>query len=166
MILSNDILNPRLPGKLIHCFKRLRTVAAIELRQGFNHSYDNVLNFYLDRMDDSIYSGNLNLNRFERLSQVAKQYTEYKIYYSVAHELEIKNELQQEWQYILISDADDVITAYENARSTFHEIVQDWNFCKIREIESLLELEKEELCIMEIGNLEDLIRTTQIQKNS
>ena len=65
-MLSDDILNPILPGKLVHCFKRLRAVAAIELRQGLYYSYDNVANFYLDRMDNSIYSGNLDLKRFKQ----------------------------------------------------------------------------------------------------
>ncbi|MEM7185004.1 MAG: hypothetical protein AAF518_29185, partial [Spirochaetota bacterium] len=73
------------------------------------------------------------------------------------HELEIKNQLQEEWQYILISEADDVVTAYENSRKTFYETVQDWNFCKSRDIQLLLELEREELCILEVGSLENLI---------
>lgn len=158
MIPSSDIINPKLRGKLIHCFKRLRHVAAIELRQGFNHSYDNILNFYLDRMDDSIYSGNINLTRYQRIRHISQNYVEYKIFYSFAHELEIKNELARNWDYILISEAEDIITAFENARYNFRRRAKDGNFCKIRDIEDLIEVEREEeLCILELGELRSLL---------
>ncbi|MEM7181459.1 MAG: hypothetical protein AAF518_11145 [Spirochaetota bacterium] len=43
----------------------------IELSQGFENEYDNILNFYLDRMDDSILSGGLDLQRFARIQKIA-----------------------------------------------------------------------------------------------
>ncbi|MEM7181204.1 MAG: hypothetical protein AAF518_09845 [Spirochaetota bacterium] len=154
---KEKIIDPLNSGYLIFCFKKLRDIALIELRQGFNQEYDNVLNFYLDQMDSSIYSKNIDLKEFERIRALAKNYVEYEIHYSFADVYEIKNEIQDQFDYILLAKVSNLIKDYNLCKFDFFERNSKGNFILLSEIEDLIEVYKEECEEVEIGSFSQLL---------
>ncbi|MCB1156627.1 MAG: hypothetical protein H7A25_08020 [Leptospiraceae bacterium] len=156
---SEKIIDPEISGYLIFCFRKLREVAMIELRQGFSQEYDNVLNFYLEQMDSSIYSRNINLKQYEEIRKLSKQYVEYEIHYSFSDFPEIKNELKEYFDYILISKVPNVLKDYNLCKFDFYERNKTGNFIRIEEITDLLEIYLKNFKDYEFGSLQDLQKT-------
>ena len=152
-----NVIDPEISGYLIFCFKKLREVALIELRQGFNQEYDNVLNFYLERMDSSIYSRNIELNKFEDLKKLAQTYVEYEIHYSFSDRLEIINELKGYYDYILLSKVPNVLKDYNLCKFDFYEKNKTGNFIKAAEVKELIEIYFDNFKEWEFGSLNNLV---------
>lgn len=153
-----EIIDPELPGYLIFCFKKLRKIALIELRQGFNQEYDNVLNFYLEQMDSSVYSRNIDLKKFEELQKLSQEYIEYEIHYSFSDSLEIINELKGKYDYILLSRVSNVLKDYNLCKFDFYERNKRGNFIKANEVKELIEIYHDNFKEWEFGSIKDLIK--------
>jgi hypothetical protein len=158
-MIAEKVISPDIAGYLIFCFKELREVALIELRQGFNQEYDNVLNFYLDKMNSSVYSRNIDLKKYEEIQKLAKQYVEYEVHYSFSDLYEIKNELVDcQYSYVLISRVPNVIKDYNLSKFDLYERNKTGNFIKIQEIKDFLEVYLENYNDLELGSLENLTK--------
>lgn len=148
----NVLLDPKIKGFLVFCFKELREVALIELRNGFKKQYDIVLDFYLNRMDNSVYSRNIDLKKFDRIRKIARAYCEYEIHYSFSAPEEQKTFLEnQSFQYFLISEVDNVIRSYHQVRQDFYEKSRSGNFCRKKHIQDLIEVYRENSRVLEYG---------------
>ncbi|MEM7181729.1 MAG: hypothetical protein AAF518_12500 [Spirochaetota bacterium] len=150
---SNDILNHKVPGYIVFLCNRLRDVSLIELRQGFAKEYDTVLNFYLDRMEDSIHARNIDLKKFEEVKSLSKQYGEYEILYSFRELYEIKTALPQEQDYTLVYASDDVVNSYNSLKTDFYLETNSGCFCQWNAVAKLLEIQREHLAEYESGSL-------------
>ncbi|MCB1179021.1 MAG: hypothetical protein KDK36_15655 [Leptospiraceae bacterium] len=126
----------------------------IELRNGFNKKYDIVLDFYLNRMDNSLYSRNINLKQFERIKKISKNYSEYEIGYSLSDPLEVKSILEKKsYRYFLISEVENIIGSYHRAKQDFLEKNNSGNFCKNKYIPELIEVYRDYSKLVEHGIL-------------
>lgn len=153
---ENKVLDPKLSGYIAITCINLRNIALIELRQGFEKGYDNTINFYLDKMDTSVYSRNIDLKKFERIQKLSKHYVEYSIYYSFSDKLEIKNELSNSFDYLVVYKVEDVVRSFHNILMDFYESNHSGCFCKKRDLKKLLKIPRENFLELEIGNLEEL----------
>ncbi|MCB1158568.1 MAG: hypothetical protein H7A25_10045 [Leptospiraceae bacterium] len=148
-----EVFNQRIPGYIIFLCNPLRKISLIELRQGFNSEYDNVLNFYLDRMEESIHSRNIDLNKFEEVRELSLEYAEYEILYSTEELTEIKNSLPANQEYILIYSTDDIVNSYNSLKTDFYLKNNSSCFCLRKDIPELLEIQREHLSEYEHGDI-------------
>lgn len=146
-------INPKLTGYLIFCFRDLRDVQLIELRNGFQKKYDLVIDFYLDRMDNSIYSRNIDLKRFERIRKISKAYSEYEIHYTL-EKPEEENPFfkEKKYQYILVSQVENIVSSYHRTKQDFLEKSNSGNFCKKKDISELIDIYREHFKVLEQGS--------------
>ncbi|MCB1177017.1 MAG: hypothetical protein KDK36_05500 [Leptospiraceae bacterium] len=151
--MNSEILNPGWEGKLIFAFKKIRDVALIELRNGFSSIPEPSVLFYIKRMEDSILTNEIDLKKFEQIKLESKEYVIYEIFYSKESQESIQIELEDKFNYFLISYSDNIVNDYHHIKREFEIKCNSGNFCKIKDIDSLLSIYKKHLKILESGRL-------------
>lgn len=149
-----SILNPNWDGKLIFAFRRIRSVALIELRRGsLNSIPDLSALFYIQRMESSILQNHIDLNLFESIQEEAKKYVIYEIFFSTQDEKAIQKELGNQFDYYLVSYSDNLVNDYHQVKRDFELKCNSGNFCLITDLSQLLFIHKKHLKIFESGKL-------------
>ena len=150
---SEKVINPALEGKLIFAFQKIRNVALIELRNGFNHIPDLSCLFYAQRMEKAILQNNIDLKLYESVQKEAENFVIYELLYSVDNEMNIQKALGNKYDYYLISYSDSIISDYHQVRREFELKCKSGNFCRIQDVDSLLSIYRKHLKILESGRL-------------
>ena len=134
----NSAINTAIPGLIIYGFNRIRDVKLIELRNGFNQDFDKSVSFFLEQMDSSIYSNDINLKQFENTKVLAESHATYTIHYSTKPILKVLEDVSDLYDYLLVSSSEDIVKDYYLARKDFFEKSDSHFFCKIRDIAELI----------------------------
>lgn len=150
---SEKVINPALEGKLIFAFQKIRNVALIELRNGFNHIPDLSCLFYAQRMEKAILQNNIDLKLYESVQKEAENFVIYELLYSVDTEKNIQKALENKYNYYLISYSDSIVSDYHQVRREFELRSESGNFCRIKDLDSLLSVYRKHLKILESGRL-------------
>ncbi|MCB1176094.1 MAG: hypothetical protein KDK36_00825 [Leptospiraceae bacterium] len=96
--IPDTLIDPKIEGNIIFCFKKIRNVPLIELRNGLDEEVeDGSILFYLQYLENSIITNNIDLQLFERVKKIKNFYMEYKIHYLLSDELEINNEIKSNY---------------------------------------------------------------------
>lgn len=133
---SEKVINPALEGKLIFAFQKIRNVALIELRNGFNHIPDLSCLFYAHRMEKAILQNNIDLKLYESVQKEAENFVIYELLYSVDTEKNIQKALENKYNYYLISYSDSIVSDYHQVRREFELRSESGNFCRIKDLDS------------------------------
>jgi hypothetical protein len=150
---STDSYNQKIAGYIVFGFRKIRPIALIELRNGFLHIPDKSVNFFLDRMNSSTYSNHIDLKRYERLSQLSQFYAIYEIFYSIKEPNQFVDELKTNFDYLLVSNSENIVKDFFLARREFEIKCKSPTYCKIKDMEDLLDVYRNFLKIYEQGNL-------------
>lgn len=150
---TNATINPKIPGKLIFAFKKIRKVSLIELRNGFAKMPDPSLLFHTRILGNKIYSNEVQWKRWERTQKLANEYAYFEILFSLDDESVILNQLNSKYDYILITSASDLVTDFNQACIDFGHHSKFSAFCKIRDVEEILKVYKNYFKLEENGSL-------------
>ncbi len=150
---NSPTINPKIPGKLIFGFKKIRNVALIELRNGLSKIPDPSLLFHTRILGKKIYSNEIQWKRWERTQKLAKQYAYFEILFSLDDESVILNQLSSKYEYILITSSSDIVNDFKQAFIDFQHHAKFSTFCKIRDVEKILKIYKNYFKLEENGSL-------------
>lgn len=149
----NPVINTAIPGLIIYGFNRIRDVKLIELRNGFNQDFDKSVTFFLEQMDSSIYSNDINLKQFEKTKELSQSYATYMIHYSIKPIVKVLEDVSELYDYLLVSSSEDIVKDYYLARKDFFEKSDSHTFCQIKDIPELIQIPREHFLVKEMGEL-------------
>ncbi|MBK6607414.1 MAG: hypothetical protein IPL26_06575 [Leptospiraceae bacterium] len=146
-------INTAIPGFIVYGFNRIRDVKLIELRNGFNTDFDKSISFYLEQMGNSVYSNDINIKQFEKTKTLAETYAIYNIHYTTKPILKVLEDVNNLYDYLLVSSSEDIVKDYYLARKDFFDKSNSPSFCQIKDIAELIQIPREHFLVKEMGEL-------------
>jgi hypothetical protein len=143
-------LNPRIAGYVVICFKELREVSIMELREGFNKDFDASVEFYSRVIGKCLFTHDFDFARYDRAKKLRSFYREYEIFYSTEIDKFLEEKLRSEFDFVVIIKSENIVTSFEIYKKRFKDSCFHIGVCRKNRIDEIVgkyrskELRKEE----------------------